>query len=140
MFSVFVQDAPLPRAAAADATSTPNVPAGVDAARAAALPGWVTPATNFPGINWKVAPPRLGGERVGVFATRAPHRPNPIGLSLVSVLGIDLAARPPYILLGGSDLVDGTPVLDIKPFVPHYDTVPMGVRVPSWIHHQGALV
>jgi tRNA (Thr-GGU) A37 N-methylase len=65
------------------------------------LPAWCapTPPDVFPHARWKVAPPRLGGERVGVFATRTPHRPNPIGLSLVSIVSIDATANPPYILL-----------------------------------------
>jgi hypothetical protein len=71
----------------------------------------------------------------GVFATRSPHRPNPIGLTLASIVSIHPDANPPYILLGGADLVDGTPVLDIKPFVPHYD-IATNVRLPQWIDEQ----
>lgn len=66
----------------------------------------------------KVAPPRLGGERVGVFATRSPHRPSPIGLSLVEIERVDAASISFY----GTDMVDGTPVLDIKPYIPFYDS------------------
>ncbi|XP_065369694.1 tRNA (adenine(37)-N6)-methyltransferase [Calliphora vicina] len=66
----------------------------------------------------KVAPPRLGGERVGVFATRSPHRPCPIGLSLVEIERIESS----FISFYGTDMVDGTPVLDIKPFIPFYDS------------------
>lgn len=65
----------------------------------------------------KVAPPRLSGERVGVFSTRSPHRPSPIGLSLVEIDRID----GPRIHFLGTDMIDGTPVLDIKPYIPHYD-------------------
>ncbi|XP_064547871.1 putative S-adenosylmethionine-dependent methyltransferase RcsF [Drosophila montana] len=65
----------------------------------------------------KVAPPRLGGERIGVFSTRSPHRPCPIGLSLVEIEKIDGAT----ISFFGTDMVDGTPVLDIKPYIPYYD-------------------
>lgn len=65
----------------------------------------------------KVAPPRLEGQRIGVFATRSPHRPCPIGLSLVELDGI----RDGCIFFKGTDMVDGTPVLDIKPYIPHYD-------------------
>lgn len=65
----------------------------------------------------KVAPPRLSGERVGVFSTRSPHRPCPIGLSLVEIERVEGNAI--YFL--GTDMVDGTPVLDIKPYIPHYD-------------------
>ncbi|XP_013098076.1 tRNA (adenine(37)-N6)-methyltransferase [Stomoxys calcitrans] len=66
----------------------------------------------------KVAPPRLGGERVGVFATRSPHRPCPIGLSLVEIERVEAACISFY----GTDMVDGTPVLDIKPYIPFYDS------------------
>lgn len=65
----------------------------------------------------KVAPPRLGGERIGVFSTRSPHRPCPIGLSLVEIEKIEGATISFY----GTDMVDGTPVLDIKPYIPYYD-------------------
>lgn len=65
----------------------------------------------------KVAPPRLGGIRIGVFSTRSPHRPCPIGLSLVQVDRIENST----IYFYGTDMVDGTPVLDIKPYIPQYD-------------------
>lgn len=66
----------------------------------------------------KVAPPRLGGERVGIFSTRSPHRPCPIGLSLVEIDRIE-GCR---IYFHGTDMVDGTPILDIKPYIPRYDS------------------
>ena len=71
-----------------------------------------------------VRPPRLGGnERVGVFASRSPFRPNPLGLSLVELLAID--TRDGVLLtFGGVDLLDGTPVLDIKPYIPFVDSQP----------------
>lgn len=65
----------------------------------------------------KVAPPRLCGERVGIFSTRSPHRPCPIGLSLVEIDRIE----GKNIYFYGTDMVDGTPVLDIKPYIPRYD-------------------
>jgi tRNA-Thr(GGU) m(6)t(6)A37 methyltransferase TsaA len=68
----------------------------------------------------KVHPPRMGGEQIGVFATRSPHRPNPIGLSLVKIEKIEGDS----IFLSGVDLVDGTPVLDIKPYLPEVEAVP----------------
>jgi len=71
----------------------------------------------------KVAPPRLGGERVGVFSTRSPHRPCPIGLSLVEIEKIENAT----ISFFGTDMVDGTPVLDIKPYIPYYDAPSLSV-------------
>jgi tRNA-Thr(GGU) m(6)t(6)A37 methyltransferase TsaA len=80
------------------------------------------------GRGWSptVRPPRLGGNRrVGVFASRSTHRPNPLGLSLVRLEGIDLDATDgPVLLLGGIDLVDGTPVFDIKPHLPYAETPP----------------
>ncbi|WII72065.1 tRNA (N6-threonylcarbamoyladenosine(37)-N6)-methyltransferase TrmO [Bdellovibrio sp. 22V] len=80
------------------------------------------------GRNWKpsIRPPRLGGNRkVGVLASRSPHRPNPIGISAVSIESIDLeAAGGPEISVGGVDLIDGTPVLDIKPYIPYADAIP----------------
>jgi len=78
--------------------------------------------------SWKptVRPPRLGGnKRVGVFATRSPFRPNPIGMSCVRLTGIDLKhPEGPVLNLQGVDLVDGTPVLDIKPYIPYSDSLP----------------
>ena len=73
-----------------------------------------------------VRPPRLGGnKRVGVFASRSPFRPNPLGLSCVRLLQVKLDPdRGPILLLGGADLVDGTPVYDIKPYVPYADSYP----------------
>ncbi len=68
-----------------------------------------------------VRPPRLGGnERVGVFASRLPNRPNGLGLSLVRILGMD----PGCVRVGGVDSVDGTPVYDLKPYLPWCEAVP----------------
>ncbi len=73
-----------------------------------------------------VRPPRLGGnQRVGVFATRSPFRPNPIGLSCVGLVGVELdTAQGPLLHVSGADLVDGTPILDIKPYLPYADCRP----------------
>jgi tRNA-Thr(GGU) m(6)t(6)A37 methyltransferase TsaA len=72
----------------------------------------------------RVRPPRLGGNvRVGVFASRAPYRPNPIGLSLCALHGIERKQGRLMLLISGCDLVDGTPVLDIKPYLPYSDQV-----------------
>ena len=80
------------------------------------------------GQGWRptVRPPRLGGnERVGVFASRSTFRPNGLGLSIVKLEGVDLtAAEAPVLLLGGLDLVDGTPVYDVKPYLPYADCIP----------------
>ena len=73
-----------------------------------------------------VRPPRLGGnKRMGVFATRSPYRPNPIGLSSVKLLGIEESEGCGLTLLvGGADLLDGTPIYDIKPYLPFTDSHP----------------
>ena len=73
-----------------------------------------------------VRPPRLGGNaRMGVFATRSPFRPNPIALSAVRLDGVERTEAWGTVLrLRGADLVDGTPVLDVKPYLPYADCVP----------------
>ena len=75
----------------------------------------------------KIAPPSLGGARVGILSTRSPHRPNPIGMSLVKLEEIILPSKKNNkrfeLILSGVDLVDGTPILDVKPYVPNYDSV-----------------
>ena len=73
-----------------------------------------------------VRPPRLGGNvRMGVFATRSPFRPNPIGLSCVKLAGIEATEHDGAVLrVRGADLMDGTPILDIKPYVPYADSHP----------------
>lgn len=68
----------------------------------------------------KVHPPRLDGESIGLFATRSPHRPNPIGLSLVELAEV----KKDTLIFAGADLVDGTPILDIKPYLPHIEAKP----------------
>ncbi|MCK5639819.1 MAG: tRNA (N6-threonylcarbamoyladenosine(37)-N6)-methyltransferase TrmO [Gammaproteobacteria bacterium] len=76
--------------------------------------------------QWKpmVRPPRLGGnKRVGVFASRSPFRPNPIGLSLVELDGIGKENGKLLLHIRGIDLVDGTPVLDIKPYLPYAEAL-----------------
>lgn len=73
-----------------------------------------------------VRPPRLGGNaRMGVFATRSPFRPNALGLSCVRLLGIGHSAdRGAYLRIAGADMMDGTPVYDIKPYIPYADSRP----------------
>lgn len=73
-----------------------------------------------------VRPPRLGGNtRMGVFATRSPFRPNNLGLSCVTLLGVEQTADHGTVLhVGGADLMDGTPVFDIKPYIPYSDSHP----------------
>ena len=72
-----------------------------------------------------VRPPRLGGNtRVGVFATRSPNRPNPIGLSVVKIERIETTAENGTVIhVSGIDMADGTPLYDIKPYLPHVDSV-----------------
>lgn len=73
-----------------------------------------------------VRPPRLGGnKRMGVFATRSPFRPNPIGLSSVRLLGIEHTPdKGDVLIVSGADLLDGTPIYDIKPYLPFTDSHP----------------
>lgn len=73
-----------------------------------------------------VRPPRLGGnERLGVFATRSPFRPNALGLSCVRLLKVETGAgHAPSLIIGGADLMNGTPVFDIKPYIPYTDCRP----------------
>lgn len=76
-----------------------------------------------------VRPPRLGGnKRMGVFATRSPFRPNPIGLSSVKLIGVEQTAQQGNILhVCGADLMNGTPILDIKPYIAYTDAHPDAV-------------
>lgn len=78
--------------------------------------------------NWSptVRPPRLGGNvRMGVFATRSPFRPNNLGLSCVRLLGIEQTVdKGTVIHVAGADLMDGTPIFDIKPYIPYSDSHP----------------
>ena len=69
-----------------------------------------------------VRPPRLGGNRrVGVFATRSPYRPNPVGLSCVRLVGVKQGSEGTVLKVAGADLVNGTPIYDIKPYLPYAD-------------------
>ncbi len=71
-----------------------------------------------------VRPPRLGGnQKVGVFASRSPFRPNPIGMSCVRLESVEMTDKGPVLHLSGVDLLDQTPVLDIKPYLPYSDVV-----------------
>ncbi len=79
----------------------------------------------------KVQPPRHVGHKLGVFATRSPYRPNPVGLSCVELVKI----QDDTLLVQGHDLLDGTPVLDIKPYLPYADAFPGAA--PGWTSQQG---
>ena len=88
-----------------------------------------------------VRPPRLGGNtRMGVFATRSPFRPNPVGLSAVQLEEVVLhGADAPYLVVSGADLMNGTPIYDIKPYLPHIDSHPDargGFAVPAAEHRR----
>ena len=77
------------------------------------------------GFTPTVRPPRLGGNRhVGVFASRSPFRPNPIGLSSVRLLSCEVGEDGPVLTVSGVDLLDGTPIYDIKPYLPFSDAHP----------------
>ena len=87
---------------------------------------WAFSKAERDGWSPTVRPPRLGGNtRMGVFATRSPFRPNAIGLSCVELLGVKLhTPQGPVLTVGGADLLDGTPIYDIKPYLPHADCHP----------------
>lgn len=92
---------------------------------------WEFSANRKTAGEWQptVRPPRLGGNRhMGVFATRSPFRPNPLGLSCVEFDAIDYnAADGPTIIVKGADLMDGTPIYDIKPYIRYADSRPEAV-------------
>lgn len=77
----------------------------------------------------KVHPPRLGGTSVGVLASRSPHRPNPIGLTLAKIEKVE----PPRLWVSGLDLIDGTPILDVKPYVTESDQVDAKTVREGWV-------
>lgn len=90
---------------------------------------WQFSANRKTGFQPTVRPPRLGGNRrMGVFATRSPYRPSPIGLSAVRLLGLEHSSENGTVLrISGADLMDGTPILDIKPYLPYADCIPEAV-------------
>ncbi|KAL3797497.1 hypothetical protein HJC23_009861 [Cyclotella cryptica] len=111
-------------------TDTPSVPAAANSGDSQFL--------NL--TKTKIRPPRGNGIKVGMLATRSPHRPNNIGLSLVKVVQVDKKERRLHI--AAFDLVNGTPVYDIKPVVPwdipgHHDNLPL--TVPAWVSQDDAL-
>ncbi len=87
---------------------------------------WKFSANHHNGWKPTVRPPRLGGNaRVGVFATRSPYRPNPMGLSCVKLLKVDWdCAEGPVLIVAGADILDGTPIYDIKPYLPYAESHP----------------
>lgn len=136
-----------PYASRIDAPHQATVVAGTETGQAAE--GWIRFVAGFPPAayrdlagferiwlvfvfdrseGWKaeVRPPRGGGKR-SVLATRSPHRPNPIGLSAVELVAVE----PDGLRVRGLDLLDGTPILDIKPYVPYADAFPTAAA--GWI-------
>ncbi|MBQ9040940.1 MAG: tRNA (N6-threonylcarbamoyladenosine(37)-N6)-methyltransferase TrmO [Clostridia bacterium] len=87
---------------------------------------WLFSESVMDGFSPTVKPPRLGGNRrMGVFATRSPFRPNPLGLTCVKLEGIELSGpQGPLLRVAGADLMDGTPIFDIKPYIPYADCHP----------------
>ena len=87
---------------------------------------WEFSANKHEAVGLTVRPPRLGGnERLGVFATRSPFRPNGLGLSCVRLKGIEMTMQKgPVIHVEGADLMDGTPIYDLKPYVAYTDAHP----------------
>lgn len=87
---------------------------------------WGFSANRHEAAGMTVRPPRLGGNRrMGVFATRSPYRPNGLGLSSVRLLGVEREGKDaPVLIVGGADLMDGTPIYDVKPYLPYADAHP----------------
>ena len=81
---------------------------------------------NSKGFKASIRPPRLGGKKkVGVFGTRSPHRPNPIGISAVKLEGIKKDRKGRVLIeVSGVDILDGSPIVDIKPYLPYADSIP----------------
>ncbi|MBQ8374020.1 MAG: tRNA (N6-threonylcarbamoyladenosine(37)-N6)-methyltransferase TrmO [Clostridia bacterium] len=80
------------------------------------------------GFSPTVRPPRLGGNaRVGVFASRSPFRPNGLGLSVVKLERVEFCDQGAALIVSGADLLDGTPIFDVKPYLPHADCIETAV-------------
>ena len=92
---------------------------------------WAADRNGHDAVQSKVRAPKLRGGKAGLFATRSPFRPNPIGLSLVRLLSVD----GDTLQFSGVDIVDGTPIIDIKPYIPSYDAPAEGdpVHTASWV-------
>lgn len=86
---------------------------------------WYFSDVNKKHIKPTVRPPKLGGnKRVGVFASRSPFRPNRIGISCVKLIKTDFTSKGKVLFVTGADLMDGTPIIDIKPYLPYTDSRP----------------
>lgn len=85
---------------------------------------WIFSENIRSGFSPTVRPPRLGGNRrMGVFATRSSFRPNPLALSVVKIEKIEMSPDGPLVVVSGADLMDGTPIVDIKPYLPSADAI-----------------
>lgn len=85
---------------------------------------WIFSENIRNGFSPTVRPPRLGGNRrMGVFATRSSFRPNPLALSVVKIEKIEMSPDGPLVVVSGADLMDGTPIVDIKPYLPSADAI-----------------
>lgn len=102
---------------------------------------WLFSETAQAGWSPTVRPPKLGGNvRMGVFATRSPFRPNPIGLSSVRLERIEWQTHEgPVLHIAGADLMDGTPILDLKPYLPYVDAHPQAAGGFALQRKEGAL-
>ena len=89
--------------------------------------------SGYDGVRGKIRVPRLNGAKKGVFATRSPHHPCPIGLSVAEIVAVDLKRKT--VTLAGADIVDGSPVLDLKPYVPYCDSIE-GATAPNWVERR----
>ncbi|MBO5924929.1 MAG: tRNA (N6-threonylcarbamoyladenosine(37)-N6)-methyltransferase TrmO [Clostridia bacterium] len=86
---------------------------------------WGFDKLNSDSNSLTVRPPKLGGnKKVGVFATRSPYRPNNIGLSVVRLVKVDIQNNCPILYVEGADILNGTPIYDIKPYIPYADCIP----------------
>ena len=90
---------------------------------------WAFSKARREGWSPTVRPPRLGGnQRLGVFATRSPFRPNPIGLSCVKLVGVEQTEEHGWVIrVAGADLLNGTPIYDVKPYLPYADCKPEAI-------------
>lgn len=76
--------------------------------------------------------PRLQGDKTGLFSTRSPHRPNPVGLSIVKLDKIYIKGNVKILYISNMDLVNETPIFDIKPYLPHLESI-SNSRTPEWV-------
>lgn len=121
-----IHDAAAAAAAATDSVAETNT-ASHDAVSVAATDAPKANPSSDSNFTWSptVRPPRLGGaQRMGVFATRSPFHPNPIGLSCVRLERVELTDAGPILHVRGADLRDRTPIFDVKPYVPYADCQP----------------